>query len=86
MSLKSASFTDGNFFSDKEQNFWSWDCFPEMRNYQHFQIIECRMKGICLIYEGNGVHFVVFLIYMLQYFIRCLALTILMQKFYSTSG
>ena len=33
-------------------NFWShsWDCFPQVPNYEDFKIISCQIKGILLYY------------------------------------
>ena len=34
--------------SGKQQNFWSWDCSPQVLNYQDFWVIGLRSKGILL--------------------------------------
>jgi len=37
------------FLLGKKQHFWSWDCSPQVPNYQDFQIIGCRitLKEFC---------------------------------------
>jgi len=43
----SACSTD-EAFSGKKQNFWSWDYSPQVLDYQDFQVLGCRIKGILL--------------------------------------
>jgi hypothetical protein len=49
MSLRFACFTD-EVFSDKKQNFQSWNYYPQVLDYQKFLIIGCWIKGILLYY------------------------------------
>jgi len=37
--------------SHKNQDFQSWDCCPQVLDYQDFLIIRCQIKGI-LLYLG----------------------------------
>jgi hypothetical protein len=47
MSLRCTCSID-KAFSGKQENFQSWDCVPQVSDYQHFQITGCRIKGILL--------------------------------------
>jgi hypothetical protein len=45
-------------FGDKKHNFWSWEHSPQVPDYQEFQIIRCRIKGIllyCIVKETANI-------------------------------
>jgi hypothetical protein len=54
MSQTSAGFTDEPYFSGKKQHFRSWDYSPQVPDYQDFQIIGRRIKGI-LLHMASGL-------------------------------
>jgi hypothetical protein len=45
--LRSTCFSD-KAFSGKKQTFWSWEYYPQVLDYQAFQIIGHQIKGILL--------------------------------------
>jgi len=47
MFLRSACFSD-EALSGKKQTFYSWDYYPQVPDYQAFQIIGHQIKGILL--------------------------------------